>query len=392
MRRFITSVSLSTSLFLTTFVVLGAAQLQTQPPQLTLIPSSGPKGSIITVVGENFTGGGSVAADGITVEDFPAGFETSTLTSDGGFAANNIRVGDFGLGPKTVRVTDSGGLVGSAVFTVTRPTITISPTSATMGEIVSITGAGWVPMSVVFVSLKTNYLDLATNVATADAGGRFETVIELPNAVGIGTKVISFHASDLDYLGNTATEQELTVPAPKVSLSANKAEVGSFVTLDASGFLPSSALSVFTIGDLDIREGVLTTDLVGRLSVSFEVPGLTGGQLVAVNIGGTKVSTSIFVENTIATPPPDAFPETAVETPTVHVFAHLIANDNNLVRIFRFDNYAKTWDFFDPRPEFIHANSLTTTKPGNIVWVNILSAQEFQGRVLFAGWNQISLK
>ena len=342
MTQFITAVCWFTSLLLTTFVVLGAAQPQTPPPQLTLIPSSGPKGTVITVVGENFTGGGLVAANGITVEDFPAGFETTNLTSDGGFVANNIRVGDIGLGPKIVGVTDSGGLVGSAVFTVTRPTITVSLSSATMGEMVTTTGAGWVPMSAVFVSLKTNYLDLATNVATVDAGGRFETVIELPSTVGIGPKVISFHASDLDYLGNSATQQELTIPVPKVSLSTNKAEVGSVVTLDASGFLPSSALSVFTIGGLDIREGVLTTDSVGSISVSFEVPGLNGGQLVAVSIGGKTLSTSIFVEKTIAPPPPDVTPKIAVATPTAEVFANLIANNNNLVRIFRFDNSTKT--------------------------------------------------
>jgi len=73
------------------------------------------------------------------------------------------------------------------------------------------------------------------------------------------------------------------------------------------------------------------------------------------------------------------------------VFTDLIANGNNLVRIFRFDNLDKEWDFFDPRPEFALANSLTTTKPGDIVWLNMASPQEFQGQTLMAGWNLVAL-
>jgi len=233
---------------------------------------------------------------------------------------------------------------------------------------------------------------LAASVAVADTAGGFETTIDLPRAVGIGSKEVSFRASDQSYLGNTALPQELTVPAPKLTLSPTAVEAGAVVTLTASGFPPSAALSAFTIGSLDIMDGVLTTDSVGSLTISFTVPGLIGGQLVSVNIGGTTVSTSILVENTAPRSNPDPTPNPTVAKSTIDIFANLINNDNNLVRIFRFDNSTKTWDFYDPRPEFAAANSLNNITSGSIVLVNLSFDQEFQGHNLFAGWNQISLR
>lgn len=392
MRRIAFSVRVTAGISLAVFVLLGAVQFQTEPPRLTVVPSSGPLGTVITVIGENFTGDGSVAADGITVEDFPAGFEPADVATDGRFSANNIIVTGPGLGPKTVAVTDSGGRVASTIFTVTRPTIALNSASATMGETVTITGAGWVPSSSVLVVLNANQQDLAVSVVVADTAGGFETTIDLPRAVGIGSKEVSFRASDQSYLGNTALPQVLTVPAPKLTLSPTAVEAGAVVTLTASGFPPSAALSAFTIGSLDIRDGVLTTDSVGSLTISFTVPGLIGGQLVSVNIGGTTVSTSILVENTAPRSNPDPTPNPTVAKSTIDIFANLINNDNNLVRIFRFDNSTKTWDFYDPRPEFAAANSLNNITSGSIVWVNLSFDQEFQGQDLFAGWNQISLR
>ena len=282
--------------------------------------------------------------------------------------------------------------VGSAIFSLTQPTITLSPTTATMGVVVTITGAGWVPLSTVFITMDSNYLEVASSAATADVTGGFETTMKLPSAVGIGSKVVSFDAADISYLGNTAITQDLTVPAPNVTLSATEAAVGSIVTLEASGFTPHSALTDLSIGGLDVWEGVPITDSIGSLTVPFKVPGLIGGQLVLVSIGGTTISKALIVKNTIVPPLPQPTPQPALATPAVEVFADLIANGNNLIRVFRFDNSTQTWEFFDPRPEFAAANNLTTTVAGEIVWVNVSSGQEFQGQTLVAGWNLFSLK
>jgi hypothetical protein len=73
------------------------------------------------------------------------------------------------------------------------------------------------------------------------------------------------------------------------------------------------------------------------------------------------------------------------------VFADVISNDDNLVRVWRFSNADQSWNFYDPRPAFAEANTLAKTGAGDIVWVNVTAEQTFQGSTLFPGWNLISL-
>jgi hypothetical protein len=77
---------------------------------------------------------------------------------------------------------------------------------------------------------------------------------------------------------------------------------------------------------------------------------------------------------------------------TETVFADVIANDDNLVRVWRFSNADQSWSFFDPRPAFAAANTLAKTGAGDIVWVNVNTEESFQSGTLFPGWNLISLK
>jgi hypothetical protein len=74
------------------------------------------------------------------------------------------------------------------------------------------------------------------------------------------------------------------------------------------------------------------------------------------------------------------------------VFAEVIANNDNLARVWRYSNATQTWAFFDPRPAFAAANTLTNTSSRDIVWVNVKVQQTFQGQTLFPGWNLISLQ
>jgi hypothetical protein len=62
-----------------------------------------------------------------------------------------------------------------------------------------------------------------------------------------------------------------------------------------------------------------------------------------------------------------------------------------LVRVFRFDNATQVWAFFDPRPAFASANDLVTSTGGDILWVRVNNAQDFNGLSLFDGWNLIVL-
>ena len=198
-----------------------------------------------------------------------------------------------------------------------------------------------------------------------------------------------------DTSGGTATSGSISVspslsvtgtanaPKPTVTLSASEAEVGAVIDVEAAGFPPSSGLSVLTIGGADVRSGVVTSDTEGRLTTSFTVTGVTGSNIVTVTIGAETVSTLIVVLAAKAPAVAAMDPET--------IFADVIANDDNLVRVWRFDNATQRWEFYDPRPAFEVANTLAKSRAGDIVWVNVTAEQAFQGGTLFPGWNLISL-
>jgi hypothetical protein len=71
----------------------------------------------------------------------------------------------------------------------------------------------------------------------------------------------------------------------------------------------------------------------------------------------------------------------------------LLVSDN-LLRVWNFDNATKVWTFFDPRPAFAAANTITEMRTGQIFWINVV----FEGavilngrtRALNSGWNLVS--
>jgi len=285
-------------------------------------------------------------------------------------------------------LSDTAGtpLTGTATFTVTTPTIDIGSDSANMGQSVAVTGAGWVPSSSVTLTMKSDTVTVATKVATADGLGAISTTMEIPSTVGVGPKTVTFTAADAATYGNTSLAKVLTIAKPEITLNTAEAEVGSEVEVTATGFAPQSGLSTLTIGGADVRTAgvVSTSNAEGGLTAKFTVPGVTGSNIVTVTIGSTTVSTSLSV---VAA----SVPAAAATTAPADIFADVIANDDNLVRVWRFSNADQSWNFYDPRPDFADANTLEASGAGDIVWVNVVAEQEFQGATLYPGWNLISL-
>jgi hypothetical protein len=109
--------------------------------------------------------------------------------------------------------------------------------------------------------------------------------------------------------------------------------------------------------------------------VSFQVGGNDAAQSTTWSIGGG-----------------DELNLAATAQATGTVFADVIANNDNLVRVWRYSNATQSWAFYDPRPAFSVANTLTNPSSKDIVWVNVKVQQTFQGQTLFPGWNLVSLQ
>jgi hypothetical protein len=66
---------------------------------------------------------------------------------------------------------------------------------------------------------------------------------------------------------------------------------------------------------------------------------------------------------------------------------------DNLVRVFHFDNATKEWAFYDPRPAFASASTLTELVEGQAYWVEVKTDQTaiLGSRIItfIEGWNLI---
>ena len=178
---------------------------------------------------------------------------------------------------------------------------------------------------------------------------------------------------------------------------------GGAVTVTVGGFDPgltvslSGAVSGFSILG-DDGQAVISGTMLGA-DDTVTATDTSGG---AATSGIISVSPSLSVTGTPQEPKPTVTPSeaevgavrdaqapetTAPET----LFADVISNNGNLVRVWRFDNPTQVWSFYDPRPEFEAVNTLATSGAGDIVWLNVTAEQAFQGGTLFPGWNVVSL-
>jgi hypothetical protein len=197
-----------------------------------------------------------------------------------------------------------------------------------------------------------------------------------------GTQIISAKVGEI-----TGSTTDFSTPNPSVSVTPASASVEETITVTGTGFNSLGTVTVLSIGSASAipspapratRNGDITTEVL--------VPLLNAGAYTVTMTNGTGFSASTTFTATAAKV---VAASTADDTSTV--FADVIANDDSLVRVWRFSNADQSWNFYDPRPAFASANTLAKTGAGDIVWVNVTAEQSFQGGTLFPGWNLISL-
>jgi hypothetical protein len=475
---------------------------------LTITPATAVPGQNITVSGTGFTKNGTIdegdltaTAGGDTAEMNPSTDISISSTGAFDFATTLPTDEDFAdTGSNAIKIEASDGtLEGSSTssgFSRTPRTLTLSPSTASPGESVTVTVTG--------MTVDNNEAGIDENAEfTIEAVGlEFSGNTTFPiNSDGAGTgsvtipigtdpSTILFTAEDnAAALNDDATENRsatanLVVPTGTVAVDPAEASTGNFITVSGSAFPPNSVGTALTFGGASaFPPGGFSTDSNGDFSVLVEVPPASGGgsltpgtKIIKVAIGQVEGSTTRFavpdptivitpsevtvediatitgtgfdslvtataltIGNTVVMPSPapragrngditaeiliplfnpgvyivvmstgDDF--SAAGTITVlaagskaastaadakDVFADVINNGDNLVRVWRYDNSAisadkEPWTFYDPK--FEDASTLKKTGAGDIVWINVINEQKFQGQTLFAGWNLILLK
>jgi hypothetical protein len=354
------------------------------------------------------------AVDGDTTDTDSAEFTVTlgTATTGTGITltgTSSFPIGSDGTGVGTVtipatvtavahylKVEDNAATVGSGAsnnnskivkFTIPKGVVTVSPASASTGSSVTLTGTNFPPATTASALTIGGANAMPSAGILTDADGGFTVLVEVPAAaaggsLSPGTQIISAKVGEI-----TGSTTDFTTPNPSITITPAAASVEETVTVVGSGFNSLGTVTVLTIGSASaLPSPAPRASRNGDINADVIVPLLNAGSYTVTMTNGTGFSASTTFTASAAKV---VAASTADDTATV--FADVIANDDSLVRVWRFSNADQSWNFYDPRPAFASANTLAKTGAGDIVWVNVTAEQTFQGGTLFPGWNLISL-
>ncbi len=228
-------------------------------PVITLTPDSGPVGTVVTVEGRGFNESGNAVVTVIELGGIPC-YNTSEIT----VSTRGKFKGDFvvPLVPKknedyTVYASDDKGKDATAEFEVTGlPYVEVDPTSAALGDEITISGGNFSAMSEEVVELTLWESDLSDKVADidledteTDSNGEFSGIYDVP-PVQNGNYVILAEQPDMDI---NATDK-FTVGLIFVVIKPLSGTVGKKVTISGVGFTDDDYWNA-SFGDMEIIEG-----------------------------------------------------------------------------------------------------------------------------------------
>jgi len=257
---------------------------------LTVSPTSGPRGTVVTVTGSGFTASGTIAANALTVGGAGMNSSSFSVNADKTLTATTQTIpAGTAYGSNTVKATD-GTLSGTTSFTAIQPTIAISPTSGPVGSTINVTGSGWMPNGLVTVTRSGS----AALTVSANALGEITAQLPIPSSLYTGGSVnVTVGSNDGTSVGNTAAGLIFKISSSSISASPGSAAVGDVVTVTGSNYLPSTGLTTFSIGGVSVlpRDPVISNG-TGTWTASFTVPGLSGvNTITSTHSAITKTAT-----------------------------------------------------------------------------------------------------
>jgi hypothetical protein len=219
------------------------------------------------------------------------------------------------------------------------------------------------------------------------AAGSYTQIVEVPAATTGGSLTPGTQIIETTVGAITGSTTLFSTPNPSITITPAEASVEETITVTGTGFNSLGTVTSLVIGSASaLPSPAPRATRNGEITAEVTVPLLNAGSYTLTMSNASAFSGSATFTATAAKV---VAASTADNTETV--FADVIANDDSLVRVWRFSNADQSWSFYDPRPAFASANTLVKTGAGDIVWVNVTAEQAFQSGTLFPGWNLISL-
>ena len=195
-----------------------------------------------------------------------------------------------------------------------------------------------------------------------DNVGRFTVEHRVSKDVAIpSTNQVKGSHSDVVKVGSFA------VPAATVTVTPTQAQPGDTISLSATDMKPYAEADYVKVGGTAYNDPGANTDIDGNITIDdVLVPGLDPG----------TYSVIINVDGTVAIGELEVLAEDSAAGAGAELPGALEELGDSLVRVFHFNGVDKSWDFYDPRPDFADLNTLTTLVNGEPYWVLVSEGQE----------------
>ena len=222
------------------------------PPTIVVDVASGAPGQAITVTGSGYAAGTTYGVCILAADKTKCGFEGANIIGLEQFVAaadGTIPAGTAGAIPTLVAgsyhivstAPGTGFIVASTPFTVTAPSISLSPSSGAAGTTATVSVAGAAPNATYTICIIPNtetacgFVGIPLGDVKADAGGAFPaaTTIRIPGQAAATYKVGLFVAGNNPTLITTTPFAET---APTLTLDTSSGPVGTSIGVSGSGF------------------------------------------------------------------------------------------------------------------------------------------------------------
>ncbi len=258
----------------TTGTITGSAPAFTVTQFISLSPTTGPKGTPVTVTGDGFAGT-STATILFSTAHLTA--VTTSTDSNGHFSTifgvpNNST---FAASSNTVTAKDSSSNSATATFTGKGASLTLSPTTGRIGTSVTVKGVNYLPSQ--SFAIRFNGITQGVNATTNSTGGIDPgTTFTVPNATATTHTVTVFD-------GNGTGSATFTVLAPTIAMSSpTSGNAHTLVTVTGTNFVPGANVTISFGSNGPINSTIAT--ITGTIS---KIIPMVGGSTITSTISGT---------------------------------------------------------------------------------------------------------
>jgi hypothetical protein len=293
-------------------------------------------------------------------------------------------------GTQEIRVIDDNGVLAVSSYTLPIRTLSVSPSTSRRNSSVTVTGTGYPAINGLGTatnSISIEYGGTTIGNFTADANGNLSATITVPPDATIP----SFNSIRTTILGTGGTNTTThAVPGATITVTPATGPAGTVATVsgtDFPSFVTVSAINADAVSVMELPSS--NTNSLGEFSSTITIPAFSAGsRTILATAGGISVIASFVVTDgpvtSASTPGPSSEPSVALGA---------LTRSDNLLRVWNFNNATKEWFFYDPRPAFAAANTLTEMVSGQPYWVMVVRDQSAllnsKSQSFYEGWNLV---